>query len=105
MKNVFEFPILGGIERLRDDDNQALHPTQKPLELIKKLVKVHSNPNDLVLDCFLGSGTTAIACKQLNRRFIGIEISKEYCDIANKRLEQSNLVNEFEKIKEMKESK
>lgn len=62
------------------------HPTQKPLDLIKKLLKISSNQNDLVLDSFMGSGTTAVACKQLNRNFIGYEISKEYCDIANKRL-------------------
>ena len=51
----------------------------------------YSKENDLVLDCFLGSGTTAVACKKLNRRFIGIEISPEYCKIANDRLKQGVL--------------
>jgi len=91
MKNVFEFPILSGSERLRDKNNRALHPTQKPLKLIRKLIKIHSNPSDLVLDCFIGSGTTAVACKQLSRNFIGFEINPRYCEIANKRLEQTNL--------------
>ena len=91
MKNVFEYPILGGKERLRDKDNQALHPTQKQLDLIRKLVSIHSNEKDLVIDCFAGLGTTAVACKQLNRDFICGDISKEYCDIANKRLEQNTL--------------
>lgn len=86
MKNVFEYPILGGAERLRDENNQALHPTQKPLRLIEKLVRIHSNENDIVLDCFLGSGTTAVACKMLNRRFIGIEKEEKYCAIARNRL-------------------
>jgi DNA modification methylase len=91
MKNVFEYPILGGVERIRNENNNAEHPTQKPLKLIHKLIKVHSNPNDLVLDCFLGSGTTAVACKQLGRKCIGIEISPEYCKIAKNRLCQEVL--------------
>jgi len=62
------------------------HPTQKPLKLIKYLLKIHSNENNLVLDPFLGSGTTAVACEKLNRRWIGIEINPEYCEIAKKRI-------------------
>ena len=85
MKNVFEFPILQGQEREE-------HPTQKPIKLIRKLVKIHSNPNDIVLDCFLGSGTTTVACKQLGRNFIGFEINSEYVKIANKRLAQEVLI-------------
>lgn len=69
------------------------HPTIKPIELIKKIIKISSNENDIVLDPFMGSGTTAVACKQLNRKFIGFETSKEYCDIANKRLSQDVLFN------------
>jgi len=56
------------------------HPTQKSLKLFEDLIKKHSNEKDMVLDVFLGSGTTALACKKLNRRFIGCEISKEYYD-------------------------
>ena len=52
---------------------------------------IHSNPNDLVLDCFMGSGTTACACKELGRNFIGIEKNPEYIDMANKRLQQEVL--------------
>lgn len=85
MKNVFEFPILQGKERLN-------HPTQKPLKLIRKLVQIHSNEEDLVLDCFMGIGTTAVACKQLGRKFIGFEIIPEYCKIAEKRLAQEVLI-------------
>ena len=62
------------------------HPTTKPLSLIRELIYFYSNKGDIVLDPFLGSGTTAVACKQLNRYYIGFEISKEYCEIAKKRL-------------------
>ena len=67
-------------------NENTIHSTTKPVRLIKNFVQVSSNENDVVLDCFMGSGTTAVACKRLNRNFIGFEISKEYCDIANKRL-------------------
>lgn len=63
-----------------------LHPTQKPLDMIKFLILNSSNEGDLVVDPFMGSGTTAVAAKHLNRNFIGFEISKEYCDIANNRI-------------------
>ena len=62
------------------------HPTEKPVDLVRTIVKYASNENDLVLDAFMGGGTTAIACKQTNRRYIGFEINNEYCKIANKRL-------------------
>jgi len=84
--DVWNIPQLSGTfkERLN-------HPTQKPIKLIRRLIKVSSNKDDIVIDCFMGSGTTALACKQLSRNFIGFEISKEYCDIANKRLKQENI--------------
>ena len=62
------------------------HPTEKQVKTIKELITILSNKNDIVLDPFLGSGTTAIACKEMNRRFIGIDISEKYCEIARKRL-------------------
>ena len=71
--------------------NRGFHPTQKPIALFEYLIKTYTQEGDLVLDNCVGSGTTAIACKKNNRNFIGIEISPEYCKIANKRLEQSTL--------------
>ena len=68
-----------------------LHPTQKPLDLFAYLIRTYSNENDLILDPFLGSGTTAVAAKQLGRKFIGIEISEKYCKIARDRLRQEVL--------------
>lgn len=69
---VYQFPLQGGKARF--------HPTQKSLLLFEELIKKHSNEGDLVLDTFLGAGTTALACKNLNRRFKGCEISMEYYD-------------------------
>lgn len=71
----------------------GFHPTPKPLNLIRRLIKNGSDEGDLILDAFMGSGTTAVGCKQLNRNFIGFEINKEYIDICNKRLNQNNLLN------------
>jgi len=68
-------------------NSKKLHIFQKPIELFQRMIKSSSNENDIVLDCFMGSGTTAVACRKLNRHFIGFEIEKKYCDIANKRLE------------------
>ena len=64
----------------------GLHPTQKPLELMKYLIKTYSNETDLVLDNTMGSGTTCLAAKELNRKFIGIEKEQKYYDIAVARI-------------------
>ncbi len=66
---------------------QGEHPTVKPLKLMEHLIKIHSIEGQIVFDPFMGSGTTGIACKYLNRDFIGIELDKEYFDIAKKRIE------------------
>jgi site-specific DNA-methyltransferase (adenine-specific) len=65
------------------------HPTQKPLGLFKRLVELHTNPGDLVLDSFLGSGTTALAALSTGRRFLGSEMNEEYFKKALERLEES----------------
>lgn len=67
------------------------HPHEKGLELLKTLISHSSKTGDVVLDCFLGSGSTAVACKQLNRKYIGIELSEKYCQIARDRLAQDLL--------------
>ena len=71
---IYEFPLQGGKNRF--------HPTQKSLLLFEALIKKHSNENDIVIDTFLGAGTTAFACKNTNRQFKGCEIDKEYFDKA-----------------------
>jgi len=69
---IYNYPLQGGKNRF--------HPTQKSLPLFEELIKKHSNENDTILDTFLGAGTTAIACKNTNRKFKGCEIAKEYYD-------------------------
>jgi len=68
------------------DKNKSQHPHEKPIKPIEKLIKCTSNEGDTVFDPFLGSGTTSVAAERLGRNSIGIEISKEYCEIAYKRL-------------------
>lgn len=70
----------------KDVQKSALHPTQKPLLLLEELVKTYTNEGDLVLDNCMGSGTTGLACKNLNRRFIGIEKEERYFEIAKERI-------------------
>ena len=66
--------------------NKRLHPTQKSLEVFSELIKIHSNEGDCIFDPFFGSGTTAVACKQLKRSFIGSEIETDYYEKALSRL-------------------
>lgn len=74
------------IEIKRDPRSQIKHPTQKPVRLIERLLHLCSKEEDTVLDCFMGSGSTGVACLNTNREFIGIEIDDEYFDIASTRL-------------------
>ena len=74
------------------------HPALFPVQLPRRLIKLYSYPGDIVLDPFLGSGTTAVAAKELGRKFIGIEIEEKYCEIAVKRLRQGVL--DFGEIKQ-----
>ena len=70
----------------KQDKDDFIHPTIKPLELVKKHLLHSTNENDIVLDCFCGSGTTCVAAKELGRRYIGMEIDPEYHKIAVNRL-------------------
>ena len=75
----------------REKLGSTLHPTQKPVALFEYLIKTYTNEEDLVLDNCAGSGTTGVACKNLNRNYILIEKESEYIDIINKRLAQQTL--------------
>ncbi len=77
-----------------------LHPTEKPVDLIRELIKC--NKGDIVFDPFMGAGTTVVACNQLNKQYIGIEIDKDYCDITNSRLGQRPLFSTSNLKKESK---
>ncbi len=68
------------------DEGFINHPTPKPKHFIKEILMMTTYENDIILDPFIGSGSTAVACKQLNRRFIGFEVEEEYCSMAKERL-------------------
>ena len=79
-------------ERIEVKNENGLHPTQKPVALMEYLIKTYTNENETVLDFTMGSGTTGVACKNLNRNFIGIELDKDYYEIAKRRInEETNL--------------
>jgi site-specific DNA-methyltransferase (adenine-specific) len=88
---IFETPIVNHKKRI--------HPTQKPIEVISELVKIHSNENDIILDCFMGSATTAVAAELHNRKWIGFELETEYIELANKRLDSIDLEIDLNKLK------
>lgn len=66
--------------------DKGYHPTQKSLTLMEELVKIHSNEHEVILDCFMGSGTTGVACRNLGRKFIGVEMNEGYFEIAKERI-------------------
>lgn len=86
--DLFEFEL----ERQQIGHTNKEHPCPKQIKLWNDLVYHYSKENDIILDPFLGSGTTAVAAKQLGRKFIGIEINPEYCKIAEQRLQQEILL-------------
>lgn len=73
-------------KKSKGSDGKNLHDTEKPVELMKILIENSSKPNDIVLEPFMGIGSTCIACKESGRRYIGCEIDKNYFDVAVKRL-------------------
>jgi len=84
MHNFIESPICGGAERLKSPK----HPTQKPIKVLEHIIKIASNTDDIVLDPFMGVGSTGVAALNLSRRFIGFELDIEYYKAAEKRLNE-----------------
>lgn len=93
MRDVWAMSLVQGKERLRGENRRALHPTQKPEEMLKRIIIASSNKGDLVLDPFLGSGTTAVVAKRLGRKWIGIEKNVSYAEAAKKRIDKENGAN------------
>lgn len=91
--NIFRIP--GFSAGAKKTNGEMLHPTQKPVEVIEKLITDSTKEGDLVLDCFMGSGTTAVAAKKLNRNFIGFEIQEKYITISENRLKQVEILPTF----------
>ena len=76
------------------DKTKNIHPTQKPVPLMEYLIKTYTNECETVLDNCMGSGTTGVACKNLNRNFIGIELDETYFNLAKERIESVGEINE-----------
>ena len=87
MRDMWEIPVCQGRERLHGEDKRALHPTQKPEALLERILVAASDPGSLVLDPFVGSGTTAVVARRLGRHYIGIEQNPLYLEAAQKRLQ------------------
>ena len=85
--DVWKISLVSG-----NSPERTEHPAQYPEELIERIIKVGSNEGDLILDPFMGSGTTAVVAKRLNRQYVGYETEAEYIDIANKRLYNEKLL-------------
>lgn len=79
--DVFEFS--------KDNPTKYVHPTQKPVELLTEIIERSSNEGGVVLDCFMGSGSTGVACINTNRQFIGIELDETYFEIAKQRIDDA----------------
>lgn len=81
MRSMFETGVVSGTER-------TMHPTQKSIKLMREIVAIHTNENDIIIDPFMGSGTTGVACVAQNRKFIGVEIDQDYFILAAQRIER-----------------
>jgi len=94
MRSDWHIPICSGKERLRKSNNQRSHPTQKPESLLYRIILSSTNKGDTILDPFLGSGTTAVVAKKLQRKFIGIEQNKSYINLAKQRLKKTKTLKD-----------
>ncbi|MBN8553360.1 MAG: site-specific DNA-methyltransferase [Caulobacterales bacterium] len=86
MRSDWHLALCTGEERLKDDEGQKAHPTQKPESLLYRVLLASTKAGDIVLDPFFGTGTTGAAAKRLGRRYIGIERDQTYADLAKKRI-------------------
>ncbi|RMD46915.1 MAG: site-specific DNA-methyltransferase, partial [Alphaproteobacteria bacterium] len=88
MRSDWLLPICTGHERLKDENGEKAHPTQKPEALLHRVLVATTNPGDVVLDPFFGTGTTGAVARKLGRDFIGIEREPRYAEIARRRIER-----------------
>ncbi|MDR2008560.1 MAG: site-specific DNA-methyltransferase [Alphaproteobacteria bacterium] len=92
MTSIWDMPICSGSERIRIDGKTS-HPTQKPVSLLNRVLLASTKTGGIVLDPFLGSGTTGVAAKMLGRKFIGIDKEKTYLEIASERIQNTSFEN------------
>lgn len=86
MRDVWVMPLVQGSERIKDSSGRAAHPTQKPEEMLRRIIIASSDEGDVVLDPFFGTGTTGVVAKKLGRNWIGIEKDNKYVKIAERRI-------------------
>jgi len=88
MRSDWYIPLCTGKERLKDEKGEKAHPTQKPEALLYRVIMSSSNPHDVILDPFFGTGTTGAVARRLHRHFIGVEIDDKYASLAMERVEE-----------------
>ena len=89
-ERISEYKYKNPVNILKFNRERGFHPTQKPVPLLEYLIKTYTNENELVLDFTMGSGSTGVACMNTNRQFIGIELDKNYFEIAEKRIKEAD---------------
>ena len=106
MKSVWELPLCTGKERCRDKDGNKMHNTQKPIALLERVILSSTKKGDIVLDPFMGSGTTAVVCKKYQRNYVGFEKEKKYLSLIENRIKgtsitiDNDLINNVYDVKE-----
>lgn len=93
MGSVWRFPVCSGLERLKDENGEKLHSTQKPLEMLERIIAISSKKGDLVLDPFGGTMTTGVAAKKLGRNYIMLEREPKYCKFGEQRLNETSYMD------------
>jgi len=100
--NVWVLPLCSGKERLKDDKKQKIHSTQKPIELLKRVILTSTNEGDLILDPVAGVGTTGYVSKILKRNFVMIEKNPKYVEWIKKRFKSSLVITDKPKVSKIK---
>lgn len=102
MKSVWDIPLCTGHERLKNNNGKKLHSTQKPEEILKRVILSTSNENDLVLDPFFGTGTTGAIAKKFGRKYLGIEMDPAYIKASQERIDsiQKEDLTKYNKLEE-----
>lgn len=95
MRDIWTIPLVQGKERIMIPNGKALHPTQKPEEMLRRVILASSEKGDLILDPFMGSGTTAVVAEELGREWIGIEKESKYIIAARKRIINKRKVSKY----------
>jgi modification methylase len=100
MRSDWVLPICAGAERVKNQAGKTAHPTQKPESLLYRIIMASTNPGDIILDPFFGTGTSGAVAKKLGRNFIGIDQEKAYVELATARIESVEPIKEEELLKQ-----